>query len=221
MRSSDAERFSSICAPASAWCVDGGTGVHRSSQISMAEVKHYVGGEGCSHQCAVLGMAAVKPSFFVKLVVIGDIGLGYHGTYGAAGDDNRAVQQAVSVAQRGAHNDCCGRESAGHNGQFAQGVFGLVKQRGVVKEVRACVACDREFGKHRQAYPLSRQIAGGFGYILYVFRRVCQRHRHGDGRYPEKSVSHSRKVMFFLLSPASRQRIRPNSLLSYKKGGVK
>lgn len=146
-----------IVAPASAARVDGGIGVHTSSQISTPSVKS---GTSRAANSRSVPNGAVQPATsisspatkapedevpaFVEFAIVRQVGLGDDAEQPAAMDDQRAIVSPAAPAQRRAGDDD-GHEVRAGGDQFARRRFDGVEQRRLVQQVVDGVGGQAEF----------------------------------------------------------------------------
>ena len=131
--------------------IDGGNAAGRSgnpqvltdlhSYTGTPSLKYHVGAKrhfGATHHNAVLAgngrdVARGEPTFLVKLLIVGDIGLGNHPHF-AVVDDNGAVEQVAAATQRGSHNDHHRRVPVVGT-KLDERLFGGIEQQLVAKQI--------------------------------------------------------------------------------------
>ena len=126
------------------------------------------------------------PAFFVKFVVIGDVGLGDN-CYKAMTENESAVVERAAVFDRGA-------DDKSHVADAAVTVKTLyraddaVEQRAVMEKVAAGIACDRHFRKHNERRRDFSEVVEESDYrgdVCLAIGRLDGRHRR---RHSEKTV---------------------------------
>jgi len=119
--------------------------------------------------------SAGEPSFFVKFLVIGQVGFGYHTQNFSLLYDCGAVQQGsfIGYGQSYYADDV---QTAGEVHELYQGHLGLLQEELLLEEVLAGVGCERELGQTDDFHSMSFCLYDERFYLLYVILAVGHPH---------------------------------------------
>ena len=168
-----------------------------------------VGGIGSRNEHAAL----------VKLVVVGDIGLGHLAFFLPAVHSHGAVVELAAGETGHTHHQAYVKRACGVAYIF-HGLAAAVEQCGVMEQVAAGVARHRKLGKYRQLRSQGIDLTGQLHYGAGVGHGVGHRHGGHTCRDSKKTVFHRRqysfeyaKVQIFQLTPKKFAYYEKNELL--------
>ena len=141
--------------------------------------------------------AAGKPALLVKLIIIGQEGLG-HET-----EDNPMLHHCGTVVEFGANahrnaHDGDNVELAGEVEQHEQALLGLVQEQLLTEKILTAVACNRQFREDDDLGTLALSLGNEALYLLHIIFYVGHAHTRYCSSHLDKTVFHS--VLLFTSS---------------------
>ena len=132
-----------------------------------------------------------EPAALVKLLVIGDERLGHDAEHSAAVEHGGAVEQLVVHGERQADDGEAGEGAGARRDDVGQRVEGAVLQGGLVEQVGAGVAGERQFGEDEDGDALGLGAGHEGEDALGVEVAVGDaQHRRGGGDAQETVMGH-------------------------------
>ena len=161
--------------------------IGRAEELGGGSQRHHVARIAYGHLAQVLQRG--KPALLIKLIVIGEIGLGNNAQDLAFLKHNTTVEQQAARHDGGAHNaddvQLAREVEQGHHA-----VLGSVEQQLLAKEVLTRIARDAQLWKHDDFHAAPFSLGYDYFHLLCVLNTIGNLHRRHSRGHFDKSVLH-------------------------------